>query len=362
MRKIKIGFLGVGHMGQLAHLYNYAQLKDYCEITTLCDLRIEQAKVLANRYGVPKVTANYREMLDDPEIEAVVCVQQFENNIVLVPDVLKAGKHVLTEKPLCVFPHTGEKLVEIARQAGKIHMVGYHKRSDPAVEYAMGIINEWKKSGEFGKLNYVRISMPPGNYRKDADKPFFTDEPKVHIPEEPRPEGMDDETRNRIIWFTNYYIHQVNLMRLLMGEDYQLTYADRFFLSCRSESGINGILEIDIYNTSIDWQEHALVCFERGWVRVDLPAPLAMQIAGTVTVYKDKGWDSSSVTPLMPNVCAMRNQAKNFCLAVAGEKPAPCLSAEAVKDLRIAEDYIAMTKLTGKKAVPYSERNKDKVL
>lgn len=355
-RKVKIGFIGVGHMGQLAHLNNYVHLPEYCEIVCLCDTRINQATHLASRYGIPKVTADYRELLADPEIEAVVCIQYFENHVVLVPEVLRAGKHVITEKPLCVFPENGDMLVNIAKESGKIHMVGNHKRSDPATEYAMGVINKWKESGERGKMTYVRLSMPPGNWRKDADQPYMTGEPPAYVPPEPGPEGIDDATRNKMVWFVNYYIHQVNLMRFLLGEDYQLTYADKHFFSAKSESGVNCILELEPYSTSVDWQEHALVCFERGWVRIDLPAPLAMQIAGTVTVYEDKGWDSGFSSPMLPNVCAMRNQAKNFLLAVAGEKTAPCVSAEAVKDLRIARDYINMVKL--EKKVSYEERNK----
>ena len=145
-------------------------------------------------------------------------------------------------------------------------------------------------------------------------------------------------------------------MRYVLGEDYQLTFADKHFFSAKSESGVNCILELEPFSTSVDWQEYALVCFERGWVRIDLPAPLAMQIAGTVTVYEDKGWDSGFRHPVMPNVCAMRNQAKNFCLAVKGERAAPCQSFEAVKDLRIAEDYINMAALEEK--VSYEDRNK----
>jgi hypothetical protein len=60
--------------------------------------------------------------------------------------------------------------------------------------------------------------------------------------------------------------------------------------------------------------------------------------------------------PVMPNVSAMRNQAKNFCLAVAGEKAPPCVSSDAVKDLRIAADYIRMTDLGEKPS--YENRNK----
>ena len=358
MEKVKIGFIGVGHMGQLAHLHQYANLQDHCEIVTLCDVKIKQASILAERFNVPKVTANYFELLSDDEIDAVVCIQYFENHVVLVPDVLKARKHVITEKPLCVFPHNGEKLVEIAKNSGKIHMVGNHKRSDPAIEHALGIINKWKKSGEMGQMTYIRLSMPPGNWRKDCDMPFMTNEPPGPVPPEPAPKGMDEKTRDKTIWFVNYYIHQVNLMRYLLGEDYNLTYADKHFFAAKSESGVNCILELEPYNTSVDWQEHALVCFERGWIRVDLPAPLAMQLAGTVTVYEDLGWDSKYTHPVMPNVCAMRNQALNFLLAVKGEKPAPCISEEAVKDLWIAKDYIEMAQLEEK--VKYELRNKSK--
>ena len=358
MDKVKLGFLGVGHMGQLAHLMNYAQLSDFCEIPTLCDVKINQARMLANQYGIPNVTADYREMLSDSDITAITCIQQFENHINLVPEVLRAGKDVITEKPLCVFTENGEKLAQIAKETGMLHMVGCHKRSDPATEHAMKVIDEWKRTGEMGKMTYIRISMPPGNYRKDADFPLDSGEPAGFVPPEKESKGVDEDTRNRTIWFVNYYIHQVNLMRHLMGEDYRLTSAGKHFFTAESESGINGILELEPFMTSVDWQEHALACFEKGWIRIDFAAPLATQLSSTVTIYKDKGWDSEVIAPMMPNVCAMRNQAKNFLLAVKGEKPAPCISEEAVKDLRIAEDYIAMTSKSAGKAVAYNERNK----
>ena len=358
MEKIKLGFLGVGHMGQLAHLMNYAQLTDQCEIVTLCDVKINQAKTLATRFGIPNATPDYREMLADKSITAVACIQSFENHVVLVPEVLRAGKHVITEKPLCVFSENGEKLAQLAKDTGLLHMVGYHKRSDPATEYAKKIIDEWKETGEMGKMTYVRICMPPGNYRKDADMPLDSGEPPGPVPPERESTGIDEETKNRLVWFVNYYIHQVNMMRHLMGEDYKLTSAGKYFFTAESESGVNGVLELDTFNTSVDWQEHALVCFEKGWVRIDFTAPLATQLASTVSVYRDKGWDSEITTPMLPNVCAMRNQSINFLKALRKEKEAPCISAEAVKDLRIAEDYIAMTSTGDRVIVPYSERNK----
>ena len=358
MKKVKIGFLGLGYMGQLAHLLHYVQLPDFCEIVALCDVRIKMAQKLAERYDIPKTYADHREFLADNEIEAVVCIQQFENHVILVPEVLRAGKHLMTEKPLCVFPQNGEKLAQVAKETGMLHMVGYHKRSDPATEHAYKIINEWKQSGEMGKMTYIRLSMPPGDYRKDPDTPYFTDEPPMPVPPEPAPVEMSDERRNRVIWFVNYYIHQVNLIRHLLGEDYQLTYADKHLFTGISENGVNCMLELEPFTTSVDWQEHALVCFERGWVRIDLTAPLAAQLASTVTVFKDTGLIGSTFTaPVMTNVCAMRNQAKNFLLTVAGERSAPCVSEEAVKDLRIAEDYIRMTEQLNDVRKPYHLRN-----
>ena len=358
MRKVKIGFLGLGYMGQLAHLLHYVQLPELCEIVALCDVRIKQAQKLASRYDIPKVYADHREFLADGDIEAVVCVQQFENHINLVPEVLAAGKHVITEKPLCVFPHNGDKLAQIAKETGKIHMVGYHKRSDPAVEYAHGLINQWRQSGEMGKMTYVRLSMPPGDYRKDPDEPYFTGEPPAIFVPEPSSEGTTEEQRNRMIWFVNYYIHQVNLIRHLLGEDYELTHAQKHLFTGISESGVNCLLELEPYTTTVDWQEHAMVCFEKGWVRVDMTAPLASQLASTVTVYTDKGLTGSGFSyPTMPNVCAMRNQAKNFLLTMLGKRDAPCVSEEAVKDLRIAEDYIRMTSQIDDPKKPYHLRN-----
>ena len=358
MKKIKIGFLGLGYMGQLAHLLHYVQLPELCEIVALCDVKIEQAKKLANRYDIPKVYANHRDFLADKDVEAVVCIQQFENHISLVPEILQAGKHLITEKPLCVFPQNGEKLAQAAKDSGKIHMVGYHKRSDPAIEHARGLVSQWKESGEMGKMTYVRLSMPPGDYRKDPDTPYFTSEPPGQVSPEPSPTGISEEQRHRMVWFVNYYIHQVNLMRHLLGEDYQLTHAQKHLFTGISESGVNCLLELESYTTTVDWQEHALVCFEKGWIRVDLTAPLASQLASTVTVYQDKGLTGSAYSyPTMPNVCAMRNQARNFLLTVAGERNAPCISEEAVKDLRIAEDYIRLTSQLNDPKTPYHLRN-----
>jgi len=343
MKKVKLGFLGCGFMGQLAHLQNYAAL-DSCEIIGLTDVKERQARLVAAAYGVPKVYASAEELLSDPEVEAVVASQPFDNHVNIARRVLEAGKNLLTEKPLCVYPQNGAELVECAARNNKIHMVANHKRSDLAVEYAVRTIAAWKASREYGAMKYIRVTMPPGDWISGAvanGKPISTDEKPAAYEPERIPEGVDPAIAGPYISFVNYYIHQVNLLRLLYGEDFALTFADKsgVMLATESASGVCGAIEMAPYSTTDGWHETFTVCFEKGFIKVDLPAPLASQRAGTVAVFTDTG-GGAYFSPALPNVSAMRSQAANFIKAVNGEIEPPCPSSEAVKDLEFALGYV----------------------
>jgi len=160
---------------------------------------------------------------------------------------------------------------------------------------------------------------------------------------------MSAEVFGRYNSFVNYYIHQVNLMRHLLGEPYQVTYADPsgVLLAGRSESGIACAIEMSPYRTTIDWQESALVCFERGHLLLELPAPLASNRPGRVEIFRDPGDGKrpEKVVPQLPWVHAMRQQAVNFVAAIRGEVPPLTGAREALEDLKVAREYIRL--LTG---------------
>ncbi|MBB6732939.1 Gfo/Idh/MocA family protein [Cohnella zeiphila] len=342
--KLRIGFVGVGGMGQMAHLSNYAVLTDQCEVVAIAEPRPRMARLVAGRYGVPEVYANHQQLLERAKVDAIVAPQQFRNHVNLIPDILRAGVPVLTEKPLCLTADAGRELVRIGKEKGVLHMVGYHKRSDPAMEYAKRTVDAWKASGDFGKLRYVRVTMPPGDWVSGADRPLATDEPYPPLSWEPGPSSYSDEQTRALEEFVNYYIHQVNAIRFFLGENYRLTFADRQgnLLVGESESGVAVTLEMAPYQTSREWHECILVSFEQGFVRVDLPAPLARQRAGQVTVMRDNAHvhEPGTFIPSMPNESAMRRQAVNFLAAVRGERAAPCAAEEALEDLILAESYM----------------------
>ncbi len=349
-KKMRIGFAGVGGMGQCAHLRNYATLQD-CEVAAISEPRMETAKLVAQRYAIGKVYSDASEMLKKEKLDAVVASQPFTRHGILIPELLEAKIPIFIEKPLSSTIESGEKILKCLKKSGTWIMVGYHKRSDPASICAKAEIEKLKKSGELGKLKYIRVLMPAGDWISNG---FFDlirkDEYLKDLPSEPPPTDMDSENYKKYIAFVNYYIHQVNLIRYLIGESYDVTYADPkgVLMAGTSSNGITISLEMSPYQTTLDWQESALVCFEKGWVKLELPSPLRINTPGKVEIFKDPGSGKipESTTPQMPWVHAMRQQASNFIAAVRGDMPPLCDATEALEDLKVARQYLKL--LTGK--------------
>ena len=346
MGKVRIGFVGVGFMGQCAHLRNYAVLPD-CEVVAIAELRQELARSVAARYGVPRVYRSHEEMLAKEELDGIVASQPYHRHGELVPELLGAGVPVFTEKPLARSVEAGQRIVAALVESGGRYLVGYHKRSDPATMYAKNEIERCKASGELGPLRYVRILMPAGDWIAQGHTHLIrTDEDVPALKADPPPADMDDQTAREYDGFVNYYIHQVNLMRHLLGEPYRVAYAhpSGVLLVTESEGGVPGTIEMSPYTTTVDWQESALACFEHGYVKLCLPAPLAHNRPGTVEICRDPGGGAQpqSIVPQLPWVHSMRQQAVNFISAVRGQSAPPCDAAEALEDLKVARQYIRL--------------------
>jgi len=343
---IKLGFVGVGGMGQCAHLRNYASLKD-CQVVAIAEIRQSLGRKVAAHYDVPNVYPSHVEMLKNEALDGIVASQPFDRHGLLVPDLLKAGVPVFTEKPLAASVQVGEKILAAVKESGTWQMVGYHKRSDPATMLAKETIEEWKQTGEMGRMTYVRILMPAGDWVANGFVGLITDDaPYPDLDRDPPADDMDQETYQKYVSFVNYYIHQVNLMRHLLGESYRVTYADPsgVLLAGESATGVACTIEMSPYTTSIDWQESALVCFEHGTLQLDLPAPMAFNRPGKLSIFRDPGEGQipESLQPQLPWVHAMRQQAINFVAALRGDMKPMCETEEALEDLKLAREYIRL--------------------
>lgn len=128
--RVKVGVVGAGLIAQVMHLHYLRELSDRFEISVLCDIAPENAAASAERYGVPKVCTDWRELLGEP-IDAVL-VLTAGSHAPMAIEAARAGRHVLVEKPMCFSTAEAKAMTEAADAAGVTLMVAYNKRYDPA--------------------------------------------------------------------------------------------------------------------------------------------------------------------------------------------------------------------------------------
>jgi predicted dehydrogenase len=154
MTKVSMGIVGTGIIGEL-HALAFNRLP-HAELVAVCDLDEARAKGVAETYSVKSVYTDYREMLDDPSIDAVsVVTPDFAHRDIAVA-AAEAGKHLLIEKPLATTSEDAEAIVNAAETAGVTLMVDFHNRCNPPFVQAKARITE----GDIGtpKYIYARLS------------------------------------------------------------------------------------------------------------------------------------------------------------------------------------------------------------
>jgi predicted dehydrogenase len=319
-------------MGQAAHLQHYSLLP-HCEVVALAEPRPHLARQVADRYSIAGVYSDAAEMVARHDLDGIIAIQPFERHGSIVMPLYKHGVPLLTEKPLASSVETGELMLAALREGGSWHMVGYHKRNDPAVVWALA---QMKQLREAQQLRYVRITMPPGDWIAGGFEELIRSDEAVPLSAaDPEPSGG-----GAYVAFVNYYIHQVNLLRYLLGESYKVTYADAAgrILVADTNSGVTGVIEMAPFETSSKWFEQVLIGFEKAAIQIRLPAPLASHSGEAELILGDGSVQKANLS----GESAMRCQAANFIAAIKGEAKPACEAAEALEDLKIARDWLRL--------------------
>jgi len=345
--KVRIGFVGAGFMGQLAHIRSYALLPEECELVALAEPRQRTAELVAARYGIGRVYRDHRELLESETLDGIVAAQKFTHHAGLLPELFPHVPHLFTEKPLALGAAAGDRLAHLASESGCVHMLGYQRRSDPATVEAKRTVDEWKASGDLGALRYLRICYSDGDWTGNAHSRLIDlgEQPPPFPAEEPPPEfAADAETLWALSTGVDELVHPLNLLRHFLGERYRLVFvhvSGRLY-AFDSESGIPITIEVTPYRLTVGFDEELLVAFERGYVRLR-PAPsLAINRPGRLEVYRDGGGGllPERVAPQLPWVDPMQAQAANFLRVCRGEIPPLTDAAEAAEDLHLVADIV----------------------
>jgi len=352
--KIRLGFVGCGHMGQVAHIRNYARLANECELVALTDLRSELAKKVAARYGIREVYPDHKTLLAKADVDAVVAIMYYGHHYAVVPDVLSAGKHLLTEKPMGCRASAAREWKAIADGKGVVYLVGYMKRWDVGSRYVADLIRQWKASGEYGKLTYLRCTMSGTDWTWNPAPPISSSEkPVVPLPPtEPFPANLSKAEADFYNMNINFYVHQVNLIRFLLGEDYRLTYTHPGgkVLLATTASGTAISLEMGLSSLPQTWDEVYHVAFEKADIELRIPAPLRDQQNADVLIRRTVGSMYETVRPnfSVPS-WSFFEQAKGFLQCIRDGKAPFDSTGEAVRDLEIFEEQVALMKSVGAK-------------
>jgi len=154
MKKVSVAVIGCGTIARSAHLPSYFK-NPLADIKYVVDIKPEAAREMADKYGVPNVLTDYRELLEDKELEAVsICTPNYTHAPIAI-DLLNAGKNVLCEKPAAVNYELVKQMKEAADKNGKILNIGVVNRFNKAVNYIKDII----EAGELGKIYHIYCSF-----------------------------------------------------------------------------------------------------------------------------------------------------------------------------------------------------------
>lgn len=152
-KKIRVGMIGCGGIANSKHLPALKSL-DNVEIVAFCDIIPEKAEAAREAYGTPEaaVYTDYRELLKDESIETIhVCTPNRSHSFITV-DALHAGKHVICEKPMAINTAEAKKMLDAAKETGKILTIGYQNRYRQDAVY----LKRTCENGDLGDIYYAR--------------------------------------------------------------------------------------------------------------------------------------------------------------------------------------------------------------
>ena len=161
---MKIAQIGCGYWGP--NLLRNLVANPECEVKTVVEISGARQSYVRNLYPAVKITNEIKDVLYDDEIDAVVIATPAESHYSLTIESLKAGKHILVEKPMAMNVEEVNEIGVLSKKNNLVAMVGHTFIYNSAVRYVKKLID----SGELGDIRYIysqRVNL--GRIRNDVD-------------------------------------------------------------------------------------------------------------------------------------------------------------------------------------------------
>ena len=306
MNPKRLGLIGVGaHGTRYASHLAAGDVEGAC-LAVICRRNRTLGQTQASRLGVPFVD-DYRRVLEDPGVDAVVLVLPPDLHVQIVPEALDAGKGVLVEKPLAADAEGARRLVHAAARSGQVAMVAQTLRFNTVVR-AMK-----ERRQELGRLRVISLSQ--------------RFEPSTRA-------WLDDPSAGGIL--RNTGVHSFDLVRFLTGLEVEeaLCFTQRF-LTQRTEDGFGAVLKlaggalgvVENNRATASRSGRIELVGENGQLCGDHTQGLLLQIEGAAA-------RSLSLPPMVPTV---RECLAAFASALHGRTPVPIPLEEGLRAVEIVD-------------------------
>lgn len=190
--------IGCGRAGMI-HARNYKNKIDHAKIVAVVDVSADAAQAAALELGVSKVFTDYRDMLSDKEINAVIVVAPTDLHRQIVLDCAAAGKHIFCEKPMAMTVEACDEMIAACESCHVKLQVGFMRRFDASFREAKRLVD----AGAIGELVQIHSN--------------------TRGPSKPRPWMYDIRLSNGILAEVNS--HDIDAVRWMAGSDIQTVYA-----------------------------------------------------------------------------------------------------------------------------------------
>lgn len=336
-RKVRLGIVGCGGVAQNAHLPAIQRTADI-QLVALTDAHADLAQGVAVRYGIDPANAgsDHRALFERPDVDAVSICVHTPHHAPYAIEALRAGKHVLVEKPMAVSADEARAMVEAADAADRILMVGYNHSYDLAGDYVKKMLAE----AALGDLLYGEMffyedfgAWHAGAYRN------LVSSASARIP---WPQ-YSDPFENLREYIHNFNSHTLNLMRLLIGDPQAVEYA-----RWKPGAGMWAMLDYGSYPVFLKnvltkqrrFEKGVELCGTKKRVRLSLAPPFERCAAGCVEVVDIENQSVSS--PLLPYEWPFDREYQHFADCVLnGREPLTC-GRHALNDVVLTEELARM--------------------
>lgn len=275
-KKIKVGIIGVGSISE-CHINAYKKNPDV-ELYAFCDINPNTLKLKGERHGITRLYTDINEFLALEEMDAVsVCTWNNGHNPCTIA-ALKAGKHVLCEKPMAMSKEQAEEMKRVADENGKLLMIGFVRRhgNDCA------IVKDFIDKGDLGDLYYAKAT---------------------YLRRHGNPGGwFGDKSRSGGGPLIDLGVHVIDLVRYLMGNPKPVSVYGVTFSKLLNRPNIKnnaGYVSVDANKNDVcdvEDMASALIRFDNGAV-LSIEASFSLNIKedeGKIELFGTKGGASLS--------------------------------------------------------------------